>query len=75
MLAFWLFTKKLNASFSLPTIITTSANLVNINQCYLFKQFKNVYSSDTAVLHDVCDSDTAVLHGTISKSDEDNVQF
>ena len=49
---------------SLPTIITTSAILARINQCCLFKQFKDVY-----------DSDTAVLHGIISKNDEDNVQF
>ena len=49
---------------SLPTIITTSANFVGTNQCCLCKQFKDVY-----------DSDTAVLHGIISKSDEVNVQF
>ena len=49
---------------SLPTIITTGAILARINQCCLFKQFKDVY-----------DSDTAVLHAIISKSDEVNVQF
>ena len=54
----------LSLSLSLPTIITTSANLVSTNQCCLFKQFKNVY-----------DSNTAVLHGIISKSDAVNVQF
>ena len=35
---------------SLPTIITTSASLVSTNQCCLFKQFKDVYDSDTARL-------------------------
>ena len=49
---------------SLPTIITTSANFVSTNQCFLCKQFKDVY-----------DSETAVLHGINSKSDEVNVQF
>ena len=38
---------------SLPTIITTSTNLVTIDQCCLFKQFKDVYGSDTAVLHTI----------------------
>ena len=51
-------------SLSLPTIITTSANLVSINQYCLFEQFKDVY-----------DSDITVLHGTISNSDDVNVQF
>ena len=56
--------KELNASLSLLTIITTIANLVATSQCCLFKQFKDVY-----------DSDSAVLHGIISKSDEVNVMF
>ena len=43
---------------SLLTIITTSANLVSTNECCLFKQFADVY-----------DSDTAVFHGIIPKSD------
>ena len=51
-------------SLSLLTIITTSANLVSINQYCLFKQFKDVYNSVTTV-----------LHGIISKNDEANVQF
>ena len=54
----------LSLSLSLPTIITTRANLVITNQYCLFKQFKDVYGSDTAV-----------LHGIISKSNEVNVQF
>ena len=49
---------------SLPTIITTSGNFVSTNQCCLCKQFKDVY-----------DSDTVVLHGIIPKSNEVNVQF
>ena len=40
MLVFKLFTKELSVSLSRPTIITISTNLVNINQCCLFKQFK-----------------------------------
>ena len=54
----------LSLSLLLPTIITTSANLVSTNQCCLFKQFKDVYGSDTVVLHRI-----------ISKSDEVSVQF
>ena len=64
MLFFHYWQIKLNASLSLSTIITTSADLVITNQSCLFKQFKDVYGSDTAV-----------LHGIISKSDEVNVQF
>ena len=64
MLVFELFIEELDASLSLPTTITTSANLVSTNQCCLFKQFKYVY-----------DSDTAVFHGIVSESDEVNVQF
>ena len=55
---------KCSHSLSIPRIITTIANLVSTNQCCLFKQFKDVY-----------DSDTAILHGIISKSGEVNVQF
>ena len=40
------------------------SSLVSINEFCLFKQFKDVY-----------DSETVVLHGIISKSDEVNVQF
>ena len=56
--------KELNTSLSLLTIITIIANLVSTNQYCLFKQFKDVY-----------DSDTATLHVIISKSDEVNVLF
>ena len=38
---------------SLPTVITTNTNLVTIYQYCLFKQFKDVYDSDTAVLHTI----------------------
>ena len=64
MLVFSLFTKELNSSFSLPTIITTSPNFISINKCCLFKQFKDVY-----------DSDTAILHVIVSKSDKTMSSF
>ena len=63
ILVFQLFIKQLNA-LSLPTIITDNTNLVSTNQCCLFNQSRDVY-----------DSDTAVLHWFISKSDKVNVLF
>ena len=61
ILVFQLFIKQLNA-LSLPTIITDNTNLVSTNQCCLFNQSRDVY-----------DSDTAVLHWFISKRDKVNV--
>ena len=49
----------------MPTIITTGANLVSINQYCLLKQFKDVYNSDTAVLHGIISKTIRVLRHII----------